>query len=436
MSRTSRVLVLAGLILGQAVAWAAAAPEDTTAGDRVARLQQTVERLAGELAAVQAELAAVKMDLSLATEQAEANRLRAAAAAAVATEDKARIDTATIFSSGERMQPQLNPELSVTGDILFVGGGDLREEMQVGGAELDLQSDLDPFTRMHVVLGFHGETGHEEDGEHEHGHTGAEVEEAYLTWLHLPASLTLTVGKKRQQFGILNRWHMHALDQADLPWVLTESFGEDGLVGTGVSLDWLMPSLWAHANELTVEVSNGDNAAAFAGSEWEHPSFVARLKNYWDLSDDSYLEIGLDAAFGAADPDGDRTNDFLAVDATYNWNPVGRTVYRDVTLRGMLLRSRREIGPDDTREAWGGYVYGQGKVSRRWIAGARVDWSEDQLDPDRHFWGITPYLTFWQSEFVRLRGQYTYGSEEAVGLDRRFMLQITFAAGPHKHESY
>ena len=403
----------------------------------VAQLERSVEGLVAELAAVQAELAAVKRELAQVTQAAEAERLGSAAAAAAATPGAAAIDTATIFTSGERMQPQLNPELSVTGDIFLVGGGDLREELQVKGAELDLQSDLDPYTRMHVVLGAHGETAHGEEGvEDEHSHAGAEVEEAYVTWLHLPASLTLTLGKKRQQFGILNRWHMHALDQADLPWVLTESFGDHGLVGTGVSIDWLMPSLWAHVNELTVEVSNGDNETAFAGSGWERPSLVARLKSYWDLSSDAYLEVGLDAAHGAADPGGEHSSDFLALDATYNWNPAGRTVYRDVTVRGMLLRSRRELGRGDTRVAWGGYLYGQGKLSRRWIAGARVDWVDDQLAAGHRLWGVTPYLTFWQSEFVRLRGQYTYANDNVTGVDRRFVLQATFAAGPHKHESY
>jgi hypothetical protein len=197
-----------------------------------------------------------------------------------------------------------------------------------------------------------------------------------------------------------------------------------------------MPSLWAHVNELTVEVSNGDNETAFAGAEWERPNLVARLKSYWDLSDDAYLELGLDTAYGAADSEGDRHNDFLALDATYNWNPAGRSVYREVTVRGMLLHARRELELGQTRESWGGYLYGQGKISRRWIAGARLDWVEDQLESGHSRWGITPYLTFWQSEFVRLRGQLTHVDDNLDGSDNQFVLQATFSAGPHKHESY
>ncbi len=42
----------------------------------------------------------------------------------------------------------------------------------------------------------------------------------------------------------------------------------------------------------------------------------------------------------------------------------------------------------------------------------------------------------WQSEFVRLRGQLDYLDDNLAGVDRRFVLQLTVAAGPHKHETY
>jgi hypothetical protein len=87
-------------------------------------------------------------------------------------------------------------------------------------------------------------------------------------------------------------------------------------------------------------------------------------------------------------------------------------------------------------DTWGSYLYGQYKFASRWIAGLRWDWVEDQQMADHDTWGLTPYLTFWQSEFVRLRGQATYEKDSLFGTDRRFDLQITFAAGPHKHENY
>ncbi|HXH27631.1 MAG TPA: hypothetical protein VNL37_01220, partial [Candidatus Polarisedimenticolia bacterium] len=263
-----------------------------------------------------------------------------------------------------------------------------------------------------------------------------DIEEGYVTWMNLPGHTTLTFGKTRQQFGVLNRWHPHAYDQADAPLVLQESFGEEGLKGTGVSLDWLMPHLWATTNELAVAVMNGDNDVAFAGTDWKHPSFLARLKSYWDLTPDSYLEIGLNGLHGSADPDGRLNHDFQAMDFTYNWYPANREMYRDFTVRGMVLRSLLDRPGMSARQAWGGYIYGQFKFTPHWITGLRFDRVDDQRDDAHHYWGVSPYVTFWQSEFVRLRAQGSYREDNLLGVDRRLLLQVTVAAGPHKHENY
>ena len=407
---------------------------------RIEKLERQLQALTEQLRAVQGELAALKKEQQEAARRAEAEKLRQAAVAeAASTKAPEAVDTTTQFVSGTRMQPQLNPEISVVGDLWAVGGNHQQEEFQARHFELDIQSYLDPYTKMHVVIGYHG-PGREPEfglppGEVEHHHEGFGLGEGYITWLHVPGGLTVTLGKKRQQFGVLNRWHLHALDQADLPWVLAESFGEHGLVATGVSVDWLMPRLWAHVNELTVEVTDGDNGVAFAGGDWKHPTFVARLKSYWDLSESSYLEVGLDGAHGNADPDGHLAHDFWAVDATYDWYPAGRELYREFRLRGMLLHSTLERPGMDDRDAWGGSLYGQLKFSPHWIAGLRFDRVDDQREPGR-YWGLTPYLTFWESEFVRLRAQASYRKDDRYGIDRSFLLQVTFAAGPHKHDSY
>ncbi len=445
--RCSAALALA-LTMG-AGSWALAqeagssAPGPQPTADRVEQLERTVETLSQQLAEIRKELAELKAEREAARQKEEMEKLRreaAAEAAKPAPTTASGVDTTTRFVSGTRMQPQLNPEISVTGDLFFVGGNHQLEEFQARHFELDIQSYLDPYTRLHVVFGYH--TPHYESTfgapEDESGYVpgGWGLGEGYVTWLNLPGSLSLTVGKKRQQFGVLNRWHLHALDQTDLPWVLQESFGDHGLSGTGVSLDWLMPRLWATTNELTVEVTNGDNHVAFAGSSWEHPSLLARLKSYWDLTSNSYLEFGLDGLHGKADEDGHRNHDFWALDATYNWYPAGKELYRELTFRGMLLRSILDLEDGGSRRAWGGYLYGQYKFSPHWITGLRYDRVFDQREAGHSYWGFSPYLTFWQSEFVRLRGQFSYRKDDLFGIDRRFELQLTVAAGPHKHDTY
>ncbi len=54
---------------------------------------------------------------------------------------------------------------------------------------------------------------------------------------------------------------------------------------------------------------------------------------------------------------------------------------------------------------------------------------------------LTPYVTFWQSEFVRLRLQYQYVERDFAAWwggdsDNKVWVQATFAVGPHKHDQY
>ena len=439
-------LVAFVLAIGPAVAQNAdpSLPSEPGPAPTIEELQRQFEELSRQLLLVQEQLAQLKAQQEAQKKQAEIEHLRQAAAAEAAKAAAPdAVDTSTDFVSGTRMQSMLNPEISVTGDIFFVGGEHEKEEMLADHFELDIQSYLDPYTKMHVVIGYHGPhhessfgvEDHHDEAE-EHGHEGFGLEEGYVTWLQLPGHTSLTVGKKRQQFGVLNRWHKHALDQSDWPWVVQESFGPHGLVGTGVSVDWLMPRLWAHTNELTVEIMNGNNDVAFAGSDWKKPTFLASLMNYWDLTPNTYIQADLTALHGVTDHEGALDHNFLALDLAYDWYPAGRELYRGFTARGMLLRSWLDLEEGPSLNTWGSYLYGQYRLTSRWIAGLRWDWVEDQRAEGHDTWGLTPYLTLWQSEFVRLRGQATYEKDNWYRTDRRFELQLTFAAGPHKHESY
>jgi len=440
---TRGVLLLVVLLLAAGGAAAQDRNPQPTEQPNIEELQRQIEELSRQLLLVQEQLVQLKAQQEAQKKQAKIVHLRQAAAAEAAKAAAPdAVDTSIDFVSGTRMQSMLNPELSVTGDIFFVGGEHEKEEILADHFELDIQSYLDPYTKMHVVIGYHGphhessfgmEDHHEEE---EHGHEGFGLEEGYVTWLQLPGHTSLTVGKKRQQFGVLNRWHKHALDQSDWPWVIQESFGPHGLVGTGVSVDWLMPRLWADTNELTVEVMNGNNDVAFAGSDWKKPTFLASLMSYWDLTPNTYIQADLTGLHGVTDHDGNFNHDFLALDLAYDWYPAGRELYRGFTARAMLLRSWLDLEEGGSLNAWGSYLYGQYRLTSRWIAGLRWDWVEDQRAPGHDTWGLTPYLTLWQSEFVRLRGQATYEKDNWYGTDRRFELQLTFAAGPHKHESY
>ncbi|MCZ6507491.1 MAG: hypothetical protein O7A04_05515 [Acidobacteria bacterium] len=414
------VVLLAALVAPPALAEQAEDPVAALRGE-LAEMRALYEKRIGELESRVRELEAAQQaatrELEPARSDLEALQAAAREAAATASRDPDEVvPEATVGKA--RNLTRLNPEISFTGDVVALGG-DQREDFDGREFELDLQAALDPFSRTRWTLAFSPDEG-------------VEIEEGWILYSGLPGGLALKVGKFRQRFGPLNQQHLHALPQADYPLALATYFDEEGLAQTGVAFSWLLPRPWASANELVLEVTDGESEA-FGGEDFDRLVVLARLKNYWDLGRATYLEWGLTGISGRAM--GGLDSEVLGSDLTLHWQPPGRAKYRELTWRTEVLRSRRDDASGIEREAWGGYSYVEALLRRNLYAGVRYDSVEDPLEPAQRTTGWFPYLTWWQSEYVRLRAQYR-ALEEPGGNEEQFLLQITWAAGPHKHESY
>jgi hypothetical protein len=86
----------------------------------------------------------------------------------------------------------------------------------------------------------------------------------------------------------------------------------------------------------------------------------------------------------------------------------------------------------------GAYAAAQVRLGRRWIGGVRGDWVEttDLASVRPSEWAVTPTLTFWQSEFVFLRLQWTRHRDLLGETSDRVGFQAVWAMGPHKHELF
>jgi hypothetical protein len=366
-----------------------------------------------------------------------------------------------VYKSRGLSLQQLNPEISVGGDLIAYyrdqDGTRKRTDALLRGLELNFQSYLDPFSRMKATLHI------SEDG--------VDVEEAYYTHFTMLEGATVDVGRFRQQFGIVNRWHEDALDQVQYPLALQRIFGEEGLNQTGASIEWAFPE-WAGAHHgLTVQVTNTENEHLFNGDTLGTPSLLLHYKNYRDLSRDTYLEFGLSGLFGWNDEwdvikgvNLEKEHDALGTqvfgaDVSFLWEPAERSLYRNIEWRSELYALNRDIlAPDgsgrDTINAWGAYSYIQSKIAQNLIVGVRGDYYEpDSKDyailPDvslvplaypesnPYRWQVGPYITWWQSEWVFFRAEYNYAWGDGMENDEHVLwFQTVFAAGPHKHERY
>jgi len=280
--------------------------------------------------------------------------------------------------------------------------------------------------------------------------------------------LNLTLGKFRQQFGVVNRWHKHGLDQVDFPVALRQIFGEGGLNQSGVSLDWLMPPAGDVSQQLTLQVTDGDNDRLFGDNSSNRPSILLHYKNFRDLSKDTYLEYGLTGLVGWNDEwslaDGSTRDDrrvtaVLGADLSVLWEPTEKMRYRNVEWRSEAYLLNKEIVASDgsgrdSIDAWGLYSYLQSKISRTIDIGVRCDFFVPDtksyadipglsLSPlavtgkNSYLWQVGPYITWWQSPFVKFRVEYNHADGKGIEhAEDIFWLQAIFSAGPHKHERY
>jgi hypothetical protein len=375
------------------------------------------------------------------------------------------------FLWGALALQKLNPEISVSADFLaaliiddakeprFYAGADDRSSAVIREVGFQIQHVLDPFSNFKAAVNFFAEPN-----------PGVEVEEIYMTWFGIIPSVSMSVGRFRQNLGQVNRWHGHDLDQTDYPLAMTAVLGEGGVAGTGLAFKWFMPPLWASANELSLEFATGENDVLFAGEFVSVPTVMGHLKNYWDLSESTYMELGLTGMWGMNNRRGYINDDdslvsepwrqtiVAAADLTLNWNPLERAKYRSFTWRteGYFVKremAREEEGaplglwdPDGERMSWGAFSYIDVQLHERWFMGVRGDLALPTVREEYEMaWDVVPYLTFWQSEFVYIRLEYQHGARiphelpsERLGLrtDDRVLIQVDWAAGPHKHEKY
>ena len=437
---------------------AAQEPADSLRAE-LARLAALVDSLRAEVARLTEAGRTAAADDALA-------RLRAAAEAAAAggAPTTGEVPEDQEFVGRQRSLQALNPEISVNADLFGHLNKDDAAENNFFPREFEVSliSNLDPFSRARVFLSHHGagaEIAPFEDAGHAHAHDpggagGFGVEEGYVEWVGLPGGLRLKLGKFFQQFGQLNRWHAHALPFQSRSLPHLAYIGEEALSQSGVSVHWLAPfggsgGTW----EATLEVTRSSNETLFGESG--DVSVLGHLNAFWNLSASTDFDLGVSWIRGTYMDDhneGDR--DLYGTEMAFTWRPPGQSRYRGFTLRGGVMalngliheehdaeeeeeEEEEEVSALEDERALGWWSAAELRLSQSWLAGARFDRVQHPEDTGETAWIVSPTLTWWQSEYVRLRLEYDLlGRSSGPGNEGRLFLQVTMAMGPHKHENY
>ena len=338
-------------------------------------------------------------------------------------------------------------------------------DFNLRSAELFISADVDPFARAYATINASADAANNDEAT-------LSVEEAAIVTTRLPYNLTVRGGRFFADFGTLPHRHDHDLPFVDRPPSLAAFVGGEAQTN-GVEVSWLAPTPFflrasgTVGNKLGADFRDGvtnDNSRPIKGL-----TYMGRLQTYFDINDDNNVELGGSIAEAPSAEDVAHSGRFerrlVGMDFKYRWYPLGYGVRQSLTVAGELLHDvgdadpvnggpRRDIFGNPVRQgAWGGYLYAEYRLSKQWRPGIRFDYFQLQSEPllvtnpftglpastlnatghrtDNRTW--SPYLTWFPSEFQRLRLQYNRSDRGNAQDANEFFLQWTVFLGSHAH---
>ncbi len=297
------------------------------------------------------------------------------------------------------------------------------------------------------------------------GETGVELEEAWAQTTSLPWNLQAKAGQMLTDFGRQNAQHPHAWAFVDQPLVLNQMFGSDGLRGQGAKLSWLLPTDIYTEAMVSVLNSAGGTTSSFRSEESGEIHggvpvdrevgsltdllIVPRLTTSLDLTETQTIVLGASAGFGPNNSGSSARTSIYGVDAYYKWKAEAAQAGFPFVAWQTELISRRygaadRVALDDagatlraeTLSDWGGYSQLLWGIRPRVILGLRGDVTrnsaasfESELRTNRE--RVSPNLTWYPSEFSKLRLQYNVDRRAGLGTEHSLWLQFEFMMGAH-----
>lgn len=327
--------------------------------------------------------------------------------------------------------------------------------------ELQFTSDVDPLFRAEALIGMHREREHSEsfwhaeehhegdeheeehedhaeeehegDGEEAHAHAGGfhvAPEEVFIETLALPI-VTVKAGKFKTAITRHNTLHTHSYPFVDAPLVHRKLLGPEGLNSTGVSTAALLPLPWY--SELTFQAVE-DNAPLFASENANEVLGIARLRQLWDLTSSSTLDLGVSGAQGPNEFEEKTT--IAAADLTVKWRPTEKGRYSALSWTTEFVQVNKQ-GLEHEPVRGGVASWLRYQFARRWWVQYRAEKlglpEPEEEDPTTR---QSVLLGFFPSEFSALRLQYDRLRDERDEPEDRLALQMNVSIGAHPAHTY
>lgn len=286
------------------------------------------------------------------------------------------------------------------------------DKFNVRDTQIILFSPIDPYTNVQISID-------------KPSNGPFDIEEAFVVFNKLPYNIQVRAGQFRPVFGLLNKTDTFQLPIVNRPEALARYITQDGFVEPGVNVSAYVPNPWDAAIKLDANLLSGLNTFAFDRHQGRNYDFayMGTLSYSRDLLGSGSITAGASAAGGPG--------------------RGGPAYYGDPFLQVQYAPDQRHIWTWDAegllaeQQGAGNHGLKRGVYSLldynfwlRYHAGFLVDVVDRPDVATGTEAGFSPVLTYFLSDNMRLRAQYTHttpsGPERSANT---FFLQATFALG-------
>jgi hypothetical protein len=424
--------------------------QSSAAANPATATSSSIEQLRAEIAAVKAQYEERIKQLEVRLEELQIQVLRNTPETPAAASPAA--------SSAQRSFGALNPAISVVGNL--VGRADSQKVFSDAGpridnkitlreAEIDMRVPVDPYADGVLITSLESEAPSQ---------FSVGVEEGYINIKKLPFldrppfGLKIKAGRFRPLFGNINILHTHDLPQTYRPLPVQEFLGPEGFVQDGISTNIFLPTPGENSNlDFTFEVLTGGDIAISPDPN-SRMAYLGHLRYYQTFQTSHNLQLGWSSYFHAKGSE-IPSADIHGLDFLYSWKPSRMGEWKSFLLGGELMFGRRAFpeaseSPEvaaaiagrqpGTGKPLGYYAFTQWQFNRRTYAGVRWDKTDVLFDPSLERRSVTPYLSYYFSEFLRFRLNYEHRWSDLFTENRRNSVygEINFVFGSHPPEPF
>lgn len=423
-----------------------------------AELQSMRDAYESKIEQLESKVQTLQAQQTSTAERVAATEPAAGGSSTPATSQRSIRDTSFNPSVGVILNGKYNNFSAKDGDIAGFAIGEEGERgtegLGIDETELNFSASVDDKFRGAATIALH---------EHE-GETEVEIEEAFVATTALPAGIEVKAGRFFSELGYLNSHHAHADDFADRPLTnrafLDNNYGDDG-----VQVSAVLPT--PIYTEIGAGAFRGDDFPAGGADGNDIGAWTAYGRVGGDVGDNTSWRLGLstlqaDGISREAGHEGEEVNfngdsSLYIADARAVYAPTGNNAEKELIFQGEYFIRDEDgtyedsdagtgaIDYDDSQSGW--YAQSVYKFHPQWRVGARYSqlYAGDvpaglvgsALDDEGHDpWAATAMVDWTNSEFSRVRAQFSREEVADGEEDNQFTLQYIMSLGAHGAHNY